>query len=164
VDLHAAGRRDLATSLVGEYRAAGGNTGDDALVAWLPSYTALSGARASDAGPDIVRQQSMDALDEVAAHAHVAVRGDGPVALALAAIADAQVMPRRILADEFEKPLMAATSSTRVRDQCPEPEHRLACSWGHPAPRGADVVRDCGHYRHRMDAFTHSGPPVAVRC
>jgi len=31
----------------------------------------------------------MDALDEVAAHAHVAVRGDGPVELALAAIADA---------------------------------------------------------------------------
>jgi len=48
-----------------------------------------SRAGASDAGPDVVRQQPMDALDDVAPHAHVAVRGDGPMELALAAIADA---------------------------------------------------------------------------
>jgi predicted kinase len=48
-----------------------------------------SGGSASDAGPEVVRRQTMDAFDEVAPHAHVAVRGDGPVELALAAIADA---------------------------------------------------------------------------
>ena len=48
-----------------------------------------SGGAASDAGPDVVRRQTMDPLDEVAPHEHVAVRGDGPLELALAAIADA---------------------------------------------------------------------------
>ena len=48
-----------------------------------------SGGAASDAGPDVVRRQTMDPLDEVAPREHVAVRGDGALALALAAIADA---------------------------------------------------------------------------
>src|SRR6185437_11740127 len=45
MDLHTSGRRDLAASLVGAYRAAGGDTGDDALVAWLASYRALVRAK-----------------------------------------------------------------------------------------------------------------------
>lgn len=45
MDLHAFGREDLATSLVGAYRAAGGDPGDDALVAWLASYRALVRAK-----------------------------------------------------------------------------------------------------------------------
>jgi uncharacterized protein len=48
-----------------------------------------SGGAASDAGPDVVRRQIMDPFDEVPPHEHVVVRGDGPVELARAAIADA---------------------------------------------------------------------------
>ena len=45
MDLHASGSGDLATSLLGAYRAAGGDAGDDALVAWLASYRALVRAK-----------------------------------------------------------------------------------------------------------------------
>ncbi|MGN6871693.1 MAG: AAA family ATPase [Solirubrobacteraceae bacterium] len=65
-----------------------------------------SGGAASDAGPDIVRRQTMDPLDEVAPHEHVAVRGDGPLELALAAIADAldraQFIPGLAAAEPLE--------------------------------------------------------------
>lgn len=72
-----------------------------------------SGGAASDAGPDIVRQQTMDPVDEVAPHAQVGVGGDGPLELALAAIADALDRVQFIPAPAHAKRLAA----DRVHDQ-----------------------------------------------
>ena len=72
-----------------------------------------SGGAASDAGPDVVRRQTMDPLDEVAPHEHVAVRGDGPLELALAAIADALDRMQFIPGSADAEPLAA----DRVHEQ-----------------------------------------------
>jgi uncharacterized protein len=88
MDLEAAGRADLAAHLVAAYRAAGGDPGDDALLAWLASYRAQVRAKVAllraeqQTGAGRARSQA-DAQRLLALADRLIWRARGPVTIAV---------------------------------------------------------------------------------
>jgi uncharacterized protein len=142
MDLHAAGRGDLSRALVGAYRKAGGDAGDNALLAWLAAYRAQVRAKvallraAQQDGAD--RALSRREADRLMALADRFIwRARGPVTIAVgglsasgkttlaAALATRAGVPR-LSSDVVRKERGGLTPTARGPAELYTPEHNAA--------------------------------------
>jgi uncharacterized protein len=92
MELRAAGRRDLAEALVAAYRDAGGDAGDDGLVAFFAAYRAevrakVSLARAAQLGDRAAAERRRRAADLLALARRLRWEASAPLVIAVAGIA-----------------------------------------------------------------------------